>query len=104
LFLFLNLLCKALFVSRAIKNTQVQLTIIDYSLSQKSSQLSFADWALFWFYSLSWNKKDSIWDWWFYVWQSQLKDTQIKAIQFSILILSCLMFVASNANENVAIW
>lgn len=36
---------------------------------------------------------------WFYLWQSEMKSGQIKAILFSLLMLSCLYFVSSNANE-----
>ena len=38
---------------------------------------------------------------WFYLWQSDLKDGQVKAILFSILLLTCMIFVSSNSNEEL---
>lgn len=36
---------------------------------------------------------------WFYLWQSELREVQTKAILFSLLIMACAIFVASSTNE-----
>lgn len=38
---------------------------------------------------------------WFYLWQSELKSAQTKAILFSSLLCACMLFVSSNANETL---
>lgn len=40
---------------------------------------------------------------WFYLWQSELKGGQIKAILFSLLMLLSLTFVASNTNQEIIV-